>query len=315
MIGWKKQLTEQLLFGGPMDFQIAVNIKASYIPSRLYKYVNITERQIKNLENNSVYLSCPEDFNDPYDSCSLINLSPCYKLQSDDDIDRFESILNKKFSEKERERLKQGEDVLEVALSRFSDKDFSPKLSREELIKFGKQTYKDYTNEIYKKFEKAVRKSVRISCFTTRRDNMSMWHHYAGGHSGICIEYDTNAANQLFRRLLFPVIYGNSRFDASNFIGTPERPSYNNQFPLYAAIFKSKDWEYENEWRLIIPGGEGDQYQFFVVPIKAVYFGRAISDENKNKILEICRTKGITVFQTDLCDDSNYTLDFKEMVC
>ena len=31
-----------------------------------------------------------------------------------------------------------------------------------------------------------------VACFTTELNNILMWSHYADGHKGFCLEFDTN---------------------------------------------------------------------------------------------------------------------------
>src|ERR1035438_4158766 len=45
----------------------ALAIKQQHLPKRIYKYRQVCPYHINNLETDTVWLSSPESFNDPYD--------------------------------------------------------------------------------------------------------------------------------------------------------------------------------------------------------------------------------------------------------
>lgn len=312
---WHKKLIQELLNGNPLEFDKVVAIKEDFIPDRLYKYCSVNENAINNLNDSVVYLSWPNDFNDPYDAGFLLNGCSLYPMTTDIAISNFEIKTGTCFSDEGKKLLKQGKSLTEAVLEGFPDDRFDKKIPREKLKEVGEQIEKKYLCSIVKELENNIKRTLRICCFTTRLDNMSMWHHYANGHSGICIEYDTHGFCNIFRRLLFPVIYGETRFDASRYLQNirdmKQRPRL---FPFYASIFKSKDWAYEDEWRLVIPGGCLEECPLVNAKINAVYLGRKISDDNKQRVLNVCKKNNIKVYQLDLCDSKKYTLATLEII-
>src|SRR5258708_40233946 len=48
----------------------AVKVRNELLPGRLYRYRGCTDYAFDNLKNSSLWLSSPDDFNDPFD-CSL----------------------------------------------------------------------------------------------------------------------------------------------------------------------------------------------------------------------------------------------------
>lgn len=302
-------MVEQLLHGNPLEFDKVVAIKEPFIPKKLYRYGSVNDNQLKGLIRSTVYLSRPVDFNDPYDTGFLIDNDSIYSLTTDEDISVFEARTGNPFTDKEKMLLKQGKSFSEVVLSRFADDEFDSRFPREVLIQLGEQFCNSHAQQIFKRLEEAIRNNIRICCFTTRYDNMPMWYHYANKHSGICIEFDIEQSDPLVKRLLFPVIYDNERFNATEYIKSIHNPAQKNgQFDLYASIFKSKDWESEDEWRFVLAGGGLDDTPYAKVKINAVYLGRNIEEEDKTKVLSICKYKSIPVYQVDLCHDSKYTL-------
>ena len=80
-----------------------------------------------------------------------------------------------------------------------------------------------------------------------------MWGHYANKHNGFCLEYDVSLFSSELQ-LVMPVVYTQKPFDASMILdmrGIDDK--YANLCP---SLFKSMDWSYEKEWRLVLPNME-----------------------------------------------------------
>lgn len=83
---------------------------------------------------------------------------------------------------------------------------------------------------------------VGILCLVERPDNLLMWAHYGAAHQGVCIEFDTSewlfrVAGQVQYSDTYPVV------DTAN-----QTPQAVAESFLWT---KSKDWHYEEEWRII----------------------------------------------------------------
>ena len=122
-----------------------------------------------------------------------------------------------------------------------------------------------------------------------------MWSHYADSHKGFCIEYDFSAQMEL---LPFPIYYSSERplipwKAALN--NSPENVREATAELMLGVLTKDSAWEYENEWRLLMPA---DKPADVVMPkVTCVYLGAAISTRNKNKIIKIARLLNIPVKQ------------------
>lgn len=106
--------------------------------------------------------------------------------------------------------------------------------------------YVKYENDtrIYEDFSIAG-----VLCLTERCDNLLMWAHYAKSHAGFVIGFDRKNVffnpkneNQAPIRSLVKIKY------------QEERPSVSSVgFKMHELFYiKSKDWAYEEEWRLVI---------------------------------------------------------------
>ena len=77
----------------------------------------------------------------------------------------------------------------------------------------------------------------RVYCLTEKPELALMWGHYAGGHTGLCLEFDANSLP----------------------FGAATRVEYQKLYPAYdlvdvgyePLVAKSIDWSYEAEWRLV----------------------------------------------------------------
>ena len=91
-----------------------------------------------------------------------------------------------------------------------------------------------------------AQKMIRLVCFSTIPDNLPMWHHYANGHTGICLEYSTqDITNVYLVNRLFPVYYVDKMPDMTKLFLNKTQPAFSVMD--YLAIHKLLDWNYENE--------------------------------------------------------------------
>lgn len=95
-----------------------------------------------------------------------------------------------------------------------------------------------------------------IACFSTKWDSATMWSHYAAGATGVCIGYDAKkiaalegsvvpepSDAQISQAYRFETAFAPVKYVRD----LPEHPSES----IEAAFYKSAEWEYESEWRLV----------------------------------------------------------------
>lgn len=94
----------------------------------------------------------------------------------------------------------------------------------------------------------AVYSETGIFCMSTKNDNLLMWAHYGDEHKGACIEFDVTKNLKVFcpiRKVQY-----NSDYRSYNYL--------NNQGEAFRSMeYKSRDWEYEDEYRVLHNGGYG----------------------------------------------------------
>lgn len=183
------------------------------------------------------------------------------------------------------------------------------------------------SDEALSKFRKIISEQCRVTCLSERMDSPLMWSHYANKHYGFCLQYDFT--HTMIKRypdlwtaqlMLFPVIYSDSRPLLSQSITEPKillQYMKTKKMPpdiiksiLYGMLFKSQDWEYEREWRIITVGKEKPTLK--LPSPRKVFLGANMEENAKEKVIEIARRKHIPVYQMFLLSD-RYRFDYFEI--
>ena len=318
--------------------QIALPVMANK-PLRLFKYFsNITNKKGKNysldaLKNNTVHLTHPKCFDDPYDSNAFIDYSNyvtnriMYYFESCGlqhcENETYGSLLDK-LAHKLTEQVIHGSDNEHIFIKDKNEKERANRynliLKIRYLINQGlsdKQTIircilatikEEYNNS------KNTLDRFKISCFSESPYLMLMWSHYANEHKGFCIEYEIPECSDESEKILrniYPVIYTDTRNDLSSAFlnwessGSPGIDGLCEMYK-YGLLSKSLDWKHQKEWRLIsvddiIDVDDHDNCQFF--KIKKVYLGHDMSPEDRKEIIQICKEKNIPYIGVTIADN------------
>jgi len=185
-------------------------------PNRLFHYQTFKEEHLVSLlSEGKLKLSRPDQFNDPWD-CRVHYQVPMDSAGRERAIDHWKELNRKHYPHiTEAKRaimaydIKSNPSKLEVALAK--------------------------TEAILYEF---LCNQYRIYCLSEKPDVALMWGHYAGAHTGVCLEFDAKRAP---------------------FAGAA-KVKYLSAYPAYDIVAgdaydslftKSADWSYEAEWRLI----------------------------------------------------------------
>ncbi|MEN6374396.1 MAG: DUF2971 domain-containing protein [Smithella sp.] len=232
------------------------------MPRIFYKYRGINENTDSLLKNQELHFSFGYEYNDPFDS----------KV-------RIESVGS-------------NEDIL-MALETTQIDNGQKEFIKNSII----QGIFDHREMVEMAYETA-KKTIISSCFCEGYDDVLMWTHYADSHKGICLGFSNVSTENT------PAL----KFDCGNIPGDPATLE-NGVFPLTKVKYdineivtwvpfqddigtfidahqrKAKWWEYEKEYRIIIPYKEfGTQIlRFDKRYLREVYFGARISEENFSK--------------------------------
>ena len=203
-------------------------------------------------------------------------------------------------------------DFFELLLKASSEKEIAPELS-EVRRKFG-----EVSNSAMVKYRKMISDKCKVTCLSERMDSPLMWSHYANKHFGFCLEYDfTHTMTKRYpdlnmaKIMLLPVIYSEKRPLLSRvltdykimlpYYKTGKMPMEAIESIVYGLLFKSPDWEYEHEWRIV--GIDMKKPTMKLPSARKVFLGVNMEDEAKTRIIEIAKKKHIPVYQMMLSSD------------
>ena len=126
----------------------------------------------------------------------------------------------------------------------------------------------------------------RFTCFLDSINNPLMWAHYAGGFSGVALEYDFDSEQYDIRKIIYEGIPRVSMVQMEGVIAGKLSPQ-----DIGILKQKSKCWRYEGEWRLY---GKGKVQYIENIRPKAVIFG--VKDSKYSSLLrEITRKWNISI--------------------
>ena len=267
-----------------------------YPPKKLYKYIS-ADTCYKIIENKSIRMTSPCDFNDPYDSKPIFRCS--------NNIIRYDRKKILEILKKER---------------KFAVLDKNKQKRRLLFLK----DFPDATCEVSFKDEIEETRDImcsnsRVLCLSEEKDNILMWSHYAQNHSGVVIEFNTE---HNILKSCRKVIYSNKApYINGTFILKDNLSDLNidDMKEIVSILYtKSKVWEYEKEWRLYfnftIDNNLTEMLKDYVddKPLKtfkkevfntkkyihlplfnnhitALYLGYNINKKNETKIVHLCK--------------------------
>ncbi len=224
----------------------------------LFKFSKFDANHIKYLSDlfvdSKLYHSSPSSFNDPFECKPLFNwpgnASEVHALRK--------YLINAA--------------VINGLTRRSAESTISEAMTKPEFVR------EAIYNSIHKTFSE-----IRICSFTTNKDNLLFWSHYADSHNGFCVEYDAS---------IFPI---SSAYKVNYKDEYPEAifPSPPNALGLKPALIKSSAWEYEDEYRIIFtpeirqPKNDGTSLILNGNEMRNVYFGVNMAEVNKQILVEL----------------------------
>ena len=237
----------------------------------IFRYRSGTDFHMDALENNKLFLSSPNVFNDPYDyslSFSKINVDKYLKGKAE-------------------------------AFSKMTQTSFM----------YNHEYLKQALQKLFPDFVKRMRESYRVACFSASVTEEIMWANYANYGQGFAVEDDIIQLRNkdVFENLyeVIPVIYKNKKplsdLFIYSFIETLVEEMYKKigyncpdadkaqsvemffdtyrteleQILINSLLFKNKVWEFEQEYRMIAfkRPTDGDHVHYEGVRPKEIYLG------------------------------------------
>ncbi len=146
-----------------------------------------------------------------------------------------------------------------------------------------------------------VKTKIGMACFSETNEDLLMWTHYAGNHTGVCLEYSTrNLIDGLSENVsLARMGYG----DTPPLISADE--ARNAERAARKILSQKKlNWAYEREWRVLGPTGRveinGRQ------AVTKVYFGSRVSLAHRQRVLTKLQGTGILAYSMQV-DEYHHT--------
>lgn len=303
---------------------------------KIYKFTSLNSA-IKVLEDNTVALNNPQNYNDPFDSV----------IDFDDyDIEKSISIVVEYYLIQEFLKLLNNKNIkvgfftkLIMKWDRFGI-NLNLKVSRKNkyyhsilgaqtltrwLVRYATKKGEKSFDELKEKFSaeiiqkvKEVRNNALLSCFSKRYDSILMWSHYGNKHKGICVEFDRPDKDFL------DVKYSKNRckFDLEDttrrvlgYMLSNDKADVNDKNLIKCIskpfIVKSLDWKYEEEVRCILsPNSEGvstkENLSLYTMPtnITKIYVGCKVDNKSADykKLIRVAQEKNIAIVHLKTSD-------------
>lgn len=228
----------------------------------LYKYTphNNDTRKYEIITKSNLWFSKIESFNDPIDS--KLDYRQQYK-----------------------------HDEIEEFWKQFLQNKSNVKPLKEILRLYGNnKSFVDYQN---KKFDE-YRKELGVVCFSKNPTNILMWSHYANNHKGIVYQFKPNlflnAKTSSFNGFPYKVKYPDNRsYELLSY--TKIDKEIKEQFAK-ELLTKAKDWEYEEEYRMIDFENSGNKI-FKKESLCSIIFGVKTADIEIDIIKCLCQKYGL----------------------
>ena len=284
-------------------------IKTKNYPKSIFKYCHLkTPYGFDNLVKNQIYLSNPLGFNDPYDCSVTFNAEKIHTIMANINI---KTILDK-FPEEElsivdKNKILSNDNPKEKLLEIINNKITTPEgIVKQEYI--NNQLRPQINNKLIDTFNEIYKDKLRVSSFSEGNNSLLMWSHYADCHKGFCTEYDIESISEdeNLKKYLFPIEYTESIYDITQFYidNIINNNPLNVNTLIKSVLYKSKEWEYENEWRFVITTSEYSRGFVKIPKPKAIYLGSKIYIKHKEQFIKLCQTNNILLFQMKL--DNKY---------
>lgn len=127
----------------------------------------------------------------------------------------------------------------------------------------------------------SVLDSQGICCLTTNYRNTLMWSHYANHHKGVCLGFETHRDLDSF--FVAKVRYTDD-FVPRNYFEDYEHSA------MIMLTTKSKDWEYEQEYRLV--NERQGAIPFGKAALTEVIFGCKVTQDDMLSVINTVETSG-----------------------
>ena len=307
----------------------------------LYKYTKL-KYALDIIQNERLYLSKPEAFNDPFDcvlstnkkakekAAELISNYSMFEMTYEYNSKNIDNIIENKESALKFLEYANAKKVALNLYPRYGCWIDESGIAKEYINKHYDEIMKNRQSHEYaiNKKMKDIREDTLIGCLTKNNNSLLMWSHYGDAHKGVCIEFEIEPTE----KDLIEVRYSENKanFDIATLTSMIlafeflQKPIYDQGREFNIKIMepfytKSNEWGYEQEYRYILNiknhgriFAEDGKYYLKSPRIKTIIFGCRVNenDPDYNKIVSICKEKNIPVKYLDVSEEY-YSLEEK----
>jgi len=202
---------------------------------RLFKYLHPDRVDV--LAGKTISFSQPENLNDPFEMKPPID-EPDFMAQ----VNEYSKVeLNKLIDQKIRDEFT-GQELRRLGRDKVAHLRYQFK---KQFISMAKTSLPKVNEALHG----GAQKAIGVLCLSERQDDILMWAHYTNSHEGYVIEFDPmhsffnarRSSNDDLRHLR-QIKYADSR----------PTLSHKSMADMAAFLTKSKHWEYEKEWRMMV---------------------------------------------------------------
>lgn len=221
------------------------------MPGYLYKFRAVNDYTMSIFEDQSLFFSAAQNFNDPFDFLPVVE-ADASKADLVSYLDR--QMKDEGFPRAERRRRQS-------------------LLSKRSTIKTNlagaRQVAADALSE--------VRVQTGVLSLSASPEKVLLWSHYADSHRGICLRFRQQRKDG-FLELTQPIVYQAERPDIN--------PTIDDNWTMFqrALLTKADFWSYEEEWRLVINGKKPGSHRFPDGALDGIIFGCAVSKEHEDAV-------------------------------
>jgi hypothetical protein len=194
--------------------------------------------------------------------------------------------------------------------------------------------YKEYSESIKKRYNKDFdldsytfiykfvdeienmpNNKFKVLCFSKDYENHLMWAHYAQGHRGVCLIFDSEKLKKDLRDnnagaefschdIDYKDIDYKDKNISKNWFEVKKEPTKNS------LTKKTKHWRYENEHRIIAQNLESNELRYNYSSLTGVIFGAKMSYKNKVDIINALSGIGKNYNNTKFYESSSYLYSY-----
>jgi hypothetical protein len=207
-------------------------------PNRVFN-----DRSIENLRDilvgSVMRLSCPADFNDPFDMAAKLSVAATEEHR----LAKFNRVLDERGVTGDQRR-----DMMRALMN---------------------ATVEDLLN-IFRDSHVRLRRTAGVISFAGDPFSTLMWSHYARHHEGVCLQFD--------RARDFPTLAHAVRVDYEPDLPLVNWIIDAEEGIKQMLLRKDPCWSYENEYRIVLPEQAGKYVRFRPEALRAVIYGCKAGD-------------------------------------